>query len=471
MSMPTRPSSRFLATYVAALLLLSSGCSLLSDDDPADPAPSSSNETPGVQLTDAPPDTLTSLTSTLQRRADAVRSGDEEAFLAGLTKRDEVLREQQSTYFENLQQLPIGTFAYSIDPQNIVRQGEDYSVVVELALQLDGFDEAPVVSRDRYLFTPGEKPGRFRLASVSDPAWEVENKVLLQPWDEDKIVVVRGTNVLGIFDEGSVRAAKPLVRSVERGIADVAGVVPSAWSQTVVVYALSNTAFLATLPGLPSDDPSALDGVAFPVFASVDGGALVATRFVLHPRMLDERGRARDRLVRHELTHVAIGEDDDHAPVWLSEGLAEYVSVQPLPPEKRTISEVAIEAARAGVTNMPTDDSFNEGGTPPRTSANYGIAWFACEYLAASYGEVTLWQLLAAMNEPDADPDQVLTAQLGLNLRTLARKAGKLILETYEPEPDPTELPTGDPTDLPTDGTTGVPTETPDVEPTATPTP
>ena len=29
---------------------------------------------------------------------------------------------------------------------------------------------------------------------------------------------------------------------------------------------------------------------------------------------------------------------DDRAPVWLSEGLAEYVSVQSLPPEKRTIS-------------------------------------------------------------------------------------------------------------------------------------
>ena len=186
--------------------------------------------------------------------------------------------------------------------------------------------------------------------------------------------------------------------------------------------------------------------------------------------MLDERGRARDRLVRHELTHVAIGEDDDHAPVWLSEGLAEYVSVQPLPPEKRTISEAAIEAARAGVTDMPTDESFNEGGTPPRTSANYGIAWFACEYLAASYGEVTLWQLLAAMDEPDADPDQVLTAQLGINLRTLARKAGKLILDDVRAGAGPDRAADRRTDRLPTDGTTGVPTETPGVQPTATPT-
>ena len=231
----------------------------------------------------------------------------------------------------------------------------------------------------------------------------------------------------------------------------MAGVVPSSWSQSVVVYALSNTAFLSTLPGLPGGDPTGVDGVAFPVFASQGGdggGALVSTRFVLHPRMLDEAGRARDRLVRHELTHVAIGADDDRAPVWLSEGLAEYVSVQSLPPEKRTISEAAVEAARAGVTEMPPDDSFNDAGTPGRASANYGIAWFACEYLAASYGEVTLWQLLSVLNEPDVDVDSILLSQVGMNVRTLARKAGKLILTTYdapEPEPTPTERPHGRP--------------------------
>lgn len=464
--MPTRPSSRFLATYVAAASIALSGCSLLPDDEPTEPEASGS-ATPGVQVTDAPPDTLTGLNRLLDRRAEAVLEGDQERFLDGLAPGDQVLRDQQATYFANLQQLPVETFAYTVDPQNVVRQGDDYWVVVDLALQLEGFDDEPVFSRDRYLFTPAGKPGRFRLASVSDLAWEIENDVHPQPWDEDAVVVVQSSNVLGIFDQGSKRAANPLMRSVERGIADVAGVVPSSWSQTVVVYALSTTAFLATLPGLPGEDPSALDGVAFPVFARPDGADLVATRFALHPRMLDERGRARDRLVRHELTHVAIGEGDDDVPVWLSEGLAEYVSVQPLPPEKRSISEAALEAARTGVTDMPADESFSEGGTPPRTSASYGIAWFACEYLAANYGEVSLWQLLAALNDPDADPDRVLMSQLGINVRTLARKAGKLILDTYEPEPDPepTALPTDVPTDVPTDAATGDPSSSPSATP------
>lgn len=466
--MPTRLSSRHVA-LVAGLLLLpvTAGCSIFSDDpdDSAKPTPSPS----GVTITEAPPDALQGIEEALDRRADAVRRGDEKAFLAGLAKGDQGdpgLRDQQRVYLANLRQLPLAVFDYTVDPAGLVRDGEAYWVVVDLALQLDGFDAAPVVSRDRFRFTPGDQPGRFRLASVTDLQWEADNQIRPQPWDDGEIVVTRGTGVLGVFDSGSVRASVKLLNSVERGIADVAGVVPSSWSQSVVVYALSNTAFLSTLPGLPGGDPTSLDGVAFPVFASPDGGDLVGTRFVLHPGMLDEAGRARDRLVRHELTHVAIGEADDQAPVWLSEGLAEYVSVQALPPEKRTISEAALEAARAGVTEMPPDDSFNDAGTPGRASANYGIAWFACEYLAASYGEVTLWQVLDALNQEDADPDDVLTTQLGFNVRTLARKAGKLILTTYDaPEPDPVPLPT--PTPLPTD----VPTPDPTGEPTSEPTP
>ncbi|WP_292678715.1 hypothetical protein, partial [Nocardioides sp.] len=425
----------------------------------------------GVTITDAPPDALAGIEAALDRRADAVRRGDERVFLAGLATGDQGdpgLLDQQRTYFANLRQLPLAVFDYTVDPAGLVRDGEAYWVVVDLAVQLDGFDTAPVVSRDRYLFTPGDRPGRFRVASVTDLQWEVDNQVEPQPWDDGEIVVARRGNVLGVFDSGSVRASTKLLASVERGIADVAGVVPSSWSQSVVVYALSTTAFLATLPGLPGGDPTSVDAVAFPVFAAAGAPdadqagnvATVGTRFALHPRMLDEAGRARDRLVRHELTHVAIGEADDRAPVWLSEGLAEYVSVQPLPPEKRTISEAALEAARAGVTEMPPDESFNDVGTPGRASANYGIAWFACEYLAASFGEVALWQVLDALDQEDVDPDEVLLAQLGLNQRTLARKAGKLLLATYEaPEPVPT--PTSIPTPTPTPATTPTPAPTP----------
>ncbi len=160
-----------------------------------------------------------------------------------------------------------------------------------------------------------------------------------------------------------------------------------------------------------------------------------STRFVLNPRMLDRARLERDRLVRHELAHVAIGEHDDHAPVWLSEGLAEYVSVRPLAPEDRRISDAAIAAAKGGlVTELPDDATFNDG----ESAVHYGVAWWACEYLATAFGQ----------DEPVDDPRRARRrggrgrlrtstpgskGMTGLNSRTLARKAAKLMIATFDP--------------------------------------
>ncbi len=303
-------------------------------------------------------------------------------------------------------------------------------------MQLEGYDDRPVTTPDRFLFSPTRRhPGRFVLASVTDRAWEERNHVHPQPWESGPIEVRTGSGVLGIFDPASVADADGIVSSVERGISAVAAEVPYDWSRSVVVYALSDTAFLSTIDDLPGGDPTRLDGVAFPVRSSTDGGRIAATRFVLSPGMLERPGPARDRLIRHELTHVAVGERDDEAPVWLSEGLAEYVSVRPLAPQDRLISGDAVAAVESGVTDLPPDDTFNDADS----SAHYALAWWACEYVADSYGEATLWRLLDAADAQGAeaqgaDLERVLRDQLGLGSRELARKAARLIVLTFDPK-------------------------------------
>jgi hypothetical protein len=200
----------------------------------------------------------------------------------------------------------------------------------------------------------------------------------------------------------------------------------------VVVYALSDPSYLASIPDLPGGDPRTLDGVAFPVVAEPGKSALASTRFVLHPRLLSRGGQGRARLIRHELTHVALGRRDDHAPVWLSEGLAEYVSVRPLPPERRGVSQTAVDAARAGFTDLPGDADFNDADS----RVHYGESWWACEYVAASFGEPTLWSLLDQLDDPALDAtgrNDVLRAWIGIGTRQLAERAGKLLLLTFDP--------------------------------------
>ena len=405
-------TTRRRASLLAALLLGAAaltGCSGGSDTDAEPPAATSAR------------DIAQTIGAALHARASAVRTADSGAFLHSVGG-GPAFHAQQRTWYDDLVQLPIRTLRYRVDPASLVRDGDAYWVTVRQVLQLDGFDPAPVVTEDRYRFAPASRrPDRMRLVSVTDTAWEVEHDVRPQPWDLGPVQVRQGAGVLGIFDADSIAHASALLGSVEDGIASIAARVPYDWTRTVVVYALSDPTFLDSLEDLPGDDPGDLDGVAFPVGES--------TRFVLNPTMLDRPGPDRDRLIRHELTHVAVGDHDDGAPVWLSEGLAEWVSVAPLAPQDRRLPDAALVAAEDGLGDLPDDATFNDADS----EAHYGIAWFAVEYLADTYGEDAPWQLLDAVSAPDADVDTVLSEQFGTSTRNLAQQAGRLIVSLYDP--------------------------------------
>ncbi|MGB0100147.1 MAG: hypothetical protein WBP61_07680 [Nocardioides sp.] len=394
--MPSRRGSR---TLLAAVLLLAAlaGCSSEDETESAQPTPT---------------DVARAASRALDARARAVRQEDADAFDRRLAGRP-AFRERQQVWFDNLAQLPVGRLGYRLDPASIVRDGTSYTATVETTLLLEGYDAAPVTTEGRYRFRPAaRRPGRFLLTAVDEQE--------PQPWDRGPVEVREGAGVLGIFDSGSIDAAPELLSSVESGLASVAAQVPYDWTRSVVLYALADPAYFDGLRDVPGDDPEDLDAVAFPVGES--------TRFALNPRMLAQPGGERDRLVRHELTHVAVGTRDDHVPVWLSEGVAEYVAVRPLAPQDRRISRGAVLAAAAGA-GLPEDETFNDQDS----DAHYGLAWWAIEYVADAYGDDAPWQLLDAMAEPDADPDRVLRVQFGTSTRELADQAARLILSLYDP--------------------------------------
>jgi hypothetical protein len=368
----------------------------------------------------SPRDVAKALDHVLDQRARAVCGDRPEAFQR-LVAGTPAFRRQQTTWFGDLVQLPIQRLSYRFDPGTVVRHGSSYWVTVEESLQLRGYDAAPVVRDDRWRFRPAHRRGgRLVLTSVTDPAWEATHPAAPQPWDLGPVEVRAEGPVLGVFDAGSVADAPGVLDSVSRGVAAVAADVPYDWSRSVVVYALTQPTFLDGLADVPGDDPEGLDAVAFPVGRS--------TRFVLNPRMLDRAGPARDRLVRHELTHVALGTRDDDVPVWLSEGVAEWVSVRPMAPQDRRIPEAAVRAAEEGVPDLPDDADFNDADS----QAHYGLAWWAVEYLADTYGDQEPWHLLDAMSRPGADPDRVLRHRYGLTTRALAHHAEHSILAVYE---------------------------------------
>lgn len=421
----SRPRREGSAAPLALLVLLAlfvsglAGCSL--GDDPAPPV------APSAGAADVTEEVATLLT----RRSRAVRSGNLTGFLDQVAPRRTKLRRLQKRYFLNLRELPLGKYRVSA-PEGGVTVAEDGTVraLVVVRMQLEGFDKYPVESPARYRFVRDDE-GTLVLAGVRDRAFEKEHDIELQPWELTRIEVVSTPDVLGVFDEESVDAAYHIVDAVEDGIAAVSTEVPVAWSQKVVVYALSDVRVLAELDNLPGGDPNRLDGVAFPVRANARSSKLAGTRFMLHPRMVNRDGATRARLIRHELTHVALGRRDDHVPTWLAEGLAEYVSVQGVAPADRMISRDAVSRARVGLTGMPADDTFNG----EQSGGNYGIAWYACEYIVTLYGEEALWRLFDEMRKgggtPPAQQDDVLRRVLGIDSAELARGSATRILATF----------------------------------------
>jgi len=419
--MPTSRAERLRGGIAARLIVTLLGlgglqsCGLLDHD-----------EGPGRVV---PTDVAARIQQVLDARGRALVSGQRRPFLATLDRADRTLTSRERSYFDNLQELPIRRLYYRLDRSSMVDTGDGVTAVVHRELQLTSYDALLVNTPDRMHFVVVD--GRYVIASDQDHAWQDANMIEIPPWDSGPIEVRSSGGVLGIFDRHSVAEADGVLADVQQGIDDVAAIVPLEWSRQVVVYALSDTKAIEEINDLPGGDPEQLDGVAFPVQSGPRSDRLAATRFVLHPRMLTQTGLARQRLIRHELTHVAIGERDDHVPIWLSEGLAEWVSVQPIPIPERVISEEAVKAARTGVGDLPADDSFNG----PHSGANYGLAWWACDWIATTYSPAMLWTLLDTMGAGDgttqAEQDDVLKQVLGIDSHELARHAAQRILTTF----------------------------------------
>lgn len=382
------------------------------------------------EIAKVPESADTQITRLLQRRSRAVRAGDLPAFLDDVDPARPAFRARQERYFLNLRELPLRVFGYTLDDGLITLADGRLQAVVEQRLQIRGYDAAPVRTRALLTFRRLAE-GAWVLAEDRDRRFERDNDIEPQPWDLMRIEVVSGRGVLGIFDSTSVDAAYRIIAAIEDGLHEVAEEVPMRWSERVVVYALSDLRVLASLDNLPGGDPDRLDGVAFPVRVAEDSPRLAATRFMLHPRMIFRDDAIRSRLVRHELTHVAIGQRDDRVPTWLSEGIAEYVSVRDIPARERKISREALELAQAGPDALPSDEVFNGEAS----GANYGLSWFACEYVADTFGAETLWRLLDEMRAGDGtreeEQDAVLLEVLGIDSAELARLSAEKIIATF----------------------------------------
>lgn len=416
---PVRDALRSLLFLTCVGLLSLTAC---SDDLP-----------PPTYSGDAFADVGQLMQSTVNARAAALQRGDIARFRGTLDDGDAGLIADQQVYYDNLDQLPVELLRYRVltDTITLVEGTEDYWAEVVLALQLQGYDAAPVRTRDRFLFTPSEDGQQMLISSTSDYQWEADHPGNVQPWDLEAVRVEERVGVLGVFDDHTEDSAGEVLDAVSGGRDDVRAVigdVDTTRPDGVIVYSVQDPTFLRGLANQTVGDPDRADGltIAVPIDSRTPAKGVASYRTFINPRVLDETPQVIGRLVRHELTHALLGARGRGAPLWLNEGLAEYVSVRPLPPAKRRLPASALTVG-AGAIDLPGEAEF----AGPDAEGWYAVSWWVCEYVASAYGEDQLLLLLDRL-EDGADQAEALQAVLGITSSQLTQRGVALMTTTYD---------------------------------------
>ena len=373
----------------------------------------------------------------LDRRATALRAGDLPGFLSTVDPDDKALVRRQQRYFANIRQLPVAELSYEVLKSDWPaglrsKQWDDQVSVpqVRVSMQLAGFDTVPVqrvtgfalARRHGQVVVVSELTGAGKPFPGSNPA----------PWDLVRIHVRSDEATLQLYDDTTWGRAASVSTLLHDGIKSVRDALPFDWDGHAVVYVFGRKVVLDSFEGVPGGNIAHLGAMTFPMYAVPGQPAVAGTRFTLLPSSLGAGPEFLGRIVRHELTHVALGDRDDGTPIWFAEGIAEYMGARQIPQDERRIATVALVRARDRVRAMPASRGFNGDDQ----AWHYALSWMACDYLAETRGESVLWRLMDALHDhgkgtKESGQDAVLRRVLGYDSHELARRAAAHIRSIY----------------------------------------
>ncbi|MBB5156219.1 basic secretory protein-like protein [Saccharopolyspora phatthalungensis] len=368
----------------------------------------------------------------LERRAAAVRTGDEAAFAATLDpEAPPDFQRRQHELFRNLGTVPVTGWAYELesaagDHPPVPEADETWAPRVMLRYALTGVDTVPTQRPLGYVFA--RRGSSWYLADddgAEYPAWR-------GPWDFGLCHVRRTPTglVIGHDPEPVERVA----RQLDAAVADVTEVWGPGWSRRVGVLLPDSQEELQSLVGAEF----AVDGIAAVAVADrVDTTArrVEGPRVVLNPKTAEQLSDIALRVVlRHEITHIAARADTvDGAPMWMLEGFADYVGYRKSGVEPKDVApDLAHRLREAGPpTKLPEDGDFHQAGR--RLDLAYQQSWSVVRHLSERLGErrlVNLYRRVAA-SRSSATVDEALRETAGLSTEQLVAQWGAQLPRTF----------------------------------------
>lgn len=368
----------------------------------------SSSSTPSVDPEVARVEALQTL---LDARAKAVLARDRARFAATLDDPASGFGLRQLEAFDNLVRLPLGTFGYgtptaaaSLSAERAAEVGPDAWVArVEGHYTLKGWDRLPRTYETH--LTAVRRAGGWRLADDSDGGTQT------QLWDLPDLRVASSRSTL-VVASGQVRDLTGYLRLGDRAVSRVGQVWTRPWGSRLVLVVPATAEEMAEQLG---QSAASVEQVA----AVTDGslgtdGRAGSDRIVLNPQAFARlQPTGRQVVVTHETTHVAVRASTNRpVPLWLSEGLADYVGYSAVDLPRTTIADALLERVRqgSGPRALPTERDFD-----PSTSTiapSYNAAWLAACRIVDQHGEKAFVRFyLSAASRPGAsappgDPEQ-----------------------------------------------------------------
>ncbi|MCS3879597.1 hypothetical protein M2359_003226 [Gordonia amarae] len=216
----------------------------------------------------------------------------------------------------------------------------------------------------------------------------------------DDVPTAGGTSVIASYPgtADTVERARGLLPGAVRAVEAFWGV---EWPRKVVVVATGTGRQFTQVSGAPDADGAA---AAATVFTGIDADKTVrGQRIVLTPNAQQIPPPALGVVLRHEITHVATRSiTSAKAPLWVTEGLAEYVGRKDT---YRRLADAAPDLASAvrsgsGPRTLPADADFAVSG--PRAGLAYQSAWSLWAFIATRFGEDKLKSLYRKAAAGDA---------------------------------------------------------------------
>ncbi|MGW6275937.1 hypothetical protein [Kribbella sp. NPDC055071] len=352
--------------------------------------------TPGV-LTDAQKKARKAqIDLVLAGRATAVLKGDLRGFLAAVDPKQPALVARQRLLFTNLRKFGFTKLTYLAADERQVPELTKYgpgafTTRVMMRYQLAGLDAKPVQTDLGYTFV--RRGDAWILVEDSAIDAELSRDGHRQPWDFEEVAVVRRGKVVVVVDQRE-RALGQKIAQVSQGAVDaVRRHWPRPWNGAVMVVAMAEPRVMAVLWSSGSGAGWTIAAKAVTLYDGEPVGPRrttpVSSRIVVNPAV---RKQLDKDLLAHEMTHVATTPIGSYVPIWLVEGLAEYVRCASIEDDPQWTVDPYRKQVRTkylpGMKVLPAQAEFDADG-----DRAYGQSWWITSYLESKLGEKGLASL------------------------------------------------------------------------------